>query len=73
MSMTSRLPTLDITGTDPVVPRVGQSVRDTAVPASALSGATGNPVRLTDSVPPQAGTGVAKAGISRHSRPAGVT
>jgi hypothetical protein len=61
MSMTSRLPTLDITGTDPVVPRVGHYVRDTTVPALALSAATGNPVRLTDSVPPQPGTGVAKA------------
>ena len=61
MSMTSRLPTLDITGTDPVVPRVGHYVHDTAEPALALSAGKGDPVRLTDSVPPQPGTGVAKA------------
>ena len=64
MFMTSRLPMPEATGltpSDPVVPRVGHYVHDTAEPALALSAGKGDPVRLTDSVPPQPGTGVAKA------------
>ena len=72
MSMTSRLPTPDMTGTGPVVPRVGHYVRGTAETEAAFSAATGNPVRLTDSVPLHPGTGVAKPGMSRHRCPAGV-
>jgi hypothetical protein len=64
MFMTSRLPMPEadaLTPSDPVVPRVGHYVHDTAEPASAFPAGKGDPVRLTDSVPPQAGTGVAKA------------
>ena len=64
MSMTSRLPMPEadaLTPSDPVVPRVGHYVHDTAEPALALSAGKGDPVRLTDSVPLQPGTGVAKA------------
>jgi len=64
MSMTSRLPMPEadaLTPPDPVVPRVGHYVQDTGEPALALSAGKGDPVRLTDSVPPQPGTGVAKA------------
>ena len=63
MSMTSRLPMPEadaLTPSDPVVPRLGHYVHDTAEPALALSAGKGDPVRLTDSVPPQPGTGVAK-------------
>ena len=64
MFTTSRLPMPEadaLTPPDPVVPRVGHYVHDTAEPALALSAGKGDPVRLTDSVPPQPGTGVAKA------------
>jgi hypothetical protein len=64
MFTTSRLPMPEadaLTPSDPVVPRVGHYVHDTAEPALALSAGKGDPVRLTDSVPPQPGTGVAKA------------
>jgi hypothetical protein len=64
MSTTSRLPMPEadaLTPSDPVGPRVGHYVHDTAEPALALSAGKGDPVRLTDSVPPQPGTGVAKA------------
>ena len=64
MFMTSRLPMPEadaLTPSDPVVPRVGHSVRAPAETAAAMSAAAGNPLPLTDSVPPQPGTGVAKA------------
>jgi hypothetical protein len=72
MSTTSRLPTPDMTGTGPVVPRVGHFVRETVSPAAASPAVNGNPARLTDPVPQQTGTGVAKPGMSRYDRPAGV-